>query len=122
MSSLQRQFNTQKAVLRQSTIKYLCPECLRGFPRPDTLYRHFQDVNDEAHKGLRSRKDDYNQFYSCYQKCLGASIPSKCLPKPPHCFELQYVIEHYGKDLDNGASTTSNHGIFTEFSHTSCLS
>ncbi|PYH75401.1 hypothetical protein BO82DRAFT_32797 [Aspergillus uvarum CBS 121591] len=122
MSSLQRQFNTQKEVLRQSTIKYLCPECLRGFSRPDTLYRHFQDVKDEAHRGLSLRKDDYNQFYSCYQKCLGASIPSKCLPKPPHCFELQYVIEHYGKDLDNGASTTSNHGIFTEFSHTSCLS
>ncbi|RAL06790.1 uncharacterized protein BO97DRAFT_357954, partial [Aspergillus homomorphus CBS 101889] len=64
---------------------------------------------DKAHKGLSLRKDDFNQFYSCYQKCLGASIPSKYLPRPPRCFELQFVIEHYGKDLDNSVSTTSGH-------------
>ncbi|RAL06634.1 uncharacterized protein BO97DRAFT_321998, partial [Aspergillus homomorphus CBS 101889] len=90
-----RQFSTQKEVLRRSKIKFLCPECLRGFPRPDTLYRHLQEVDDEAHEGFSLRKKDFKRFFPCYQECLGASVPSNCLPKPPHCFESQFVIEHW---------------------------
>ncbi|KAB8069203.1 hypothetical protein BDV29DRAFT_161654 [Aspergillus leporis] len=52
MASLQRQHDTLKKIVEQSLIRFICPQCLRGFPGPDALYSHFREQQDGIHKGL----------------------------------------------------------------------
>ena len=100
MASLQRQHNTLNKILEHTSIRFICPECLRGFPRPYLLYRHFREQQDDIHKGLSMRNTDHQKFLLCYQKALKASIPAGQLPTDSKCFETAYIVEHYEEDAE----------------------
>ncbi|KAF7590255.1 hypothetical protein BBP40_003093 [Aspergillus hancockii] len=100
MASLQRQHDTLKIIVQKSPIRFICPQCLRGFPRSDALYRHFREQQDDIHKGLYMRDTDHKSFLSCYQEALGASISAVQLPIGPKCFDVSYIVEHYGEDAE----------------------
>ncbi|KAA8652769.1 uncharacterized protein ATNIH1004_001674 [Aspergillus tanneri] len=125
MSGLQRQCDVLKRIIQKSSMRLICPQCLRGFPRSDTLYRHFREQQDDIHKGLDMRDTDHNTFLSCYQTAIGASISAVELPIGFKCFEVLFVVEHYGEDVEKHQRippvTTSQRGstyspvnIFTE--------
>ncbi|KAB8213159.1 hypothetical protein BDV33DRAFT_197077 [Aspergillus novoparasiticus] len=46
------------------------------------------------------RDTDHLTFISCYQNALKASIPGSKLPVGSKCFELAYIVEHYGEDAE----------------------
>ncbi|PYH52148.1 uncharacterized protein BO96DRAFT_402260 [Aspergillus niger CBS 101883] len=101
MSRLERSFNTQSRVLQKSKIKYLCPKCFQGFSRSDVLYQHFRQKADAIHKGLDSNKSNFALFLSSYRGCMGSLIPAAKLPKAPDCFDVFFVIEHYGEETES---------------------
>ncbi|KAE8167951.1 hypothetical protein BDV40DRAFT_284438 [Aspergillus tamarii] len=100
MASLQRQHDTLRKIVEQTSTKFICPQCLRGFPRPDVLYCHFRRQEDDIHQGLDMRNTDHKTFLLCYHKALKASIPAEQLPQGSQCFELAYIVEHYGEDVE----------------------
>ncbi|KAA8652762.1 uncharacterized protein ATNIH1004_001667 [Aspergillus tanneri] len=100
MSGFQRQCDTLKRIIQNSSIRLICPQCLRGFPRSDALYRHFREQEDDIHKGLDMRDTDHKTFLSCYQTAIGASIPAVELPIGVKCFEVLFVVEHYREDVE----------------------
>ncbi|KAE8406780.1 hypothetical protein BDV37DRAFT_291892, partial [Aspergillus pseudonomiae] len=108
MASLQRQHNTLNKILEHTSIRFICPECLRGFPRPYLLYRHFREQQDDIHKGLSMRNTDHQTFLLCYQKALKASIPAGQLPVDSKCFETAYIVEHYEEDAEIHEHITPN--------------
>ena len=97
MSSLQRQNDTLKRIIEKSSIKLICPRCLQGFPRSDSMYKHFQKQQDIIHNGLGMRSRDNDKFVECYQIALKSSIPSEKLPRDSKCFEVLFIVEHYGE-------------------------
>lgn len=105
MADLERKLVTLRRIIQQTSIRYLCPICLKGFPRPDTLYDHFRKKKDDTHEGLSMRRTDFKRFISSYQAALGASIPAAELPFDNKCFELQYVLEHRGQDSEKPHDT-----------------
>ncbi|PWY91467.1 hypothetical protein BO94DRAFT_427782, partial [Aspergillus sclerotioniger CBS 115572] len=80
-------------IIEHTSIRFVCPECLRGFPRTYLLYRHFREQQDDIHKGLGMRNTDHQTFLLCYQKALKASIPAEQLPQDSKCVELAYTVE-----------------------------
>lgn len=100
MSCLQRQNETFKEIIKNSSIRLLYPQCLRGFPCSDSLYRHFREQQDDIHEGLGIRDRGHNTFLSCYQAALRAPIPSIELPIGPQCFEVLFIDEYYGEDAE----------------------
>ncbi|PTU22243.1 hypothetical protein P175DRAFT_0432224 [Aspergillus ochraceoroseus IBT 24754] len=105
MADLERKNVTLRRIIQQTSIRYLCPICLKGFPRPDTLYDHFRKKKDDTHEGLGMRRTDFKRFISSYQAALGASIPAAELPLDNKCFELEYVLEHRGQDSEKPHDT-----------------
>ncbi|KAL2859995.1 uncharacterized protein BJX67DRAFT_334960 [Aspergillus lucknowensis] len=104
-SSLQREYNTLKQIIKNSTIRLVCPICLRGFPRSDKLYDHFREKEDETHQGLNMRNSDFSTFLFCYQESLGDHyIPPERITLGSECFDIFFVIENYRKD-PRGRST-----------------
>ncbi|OGM39393.1 hypothetical protein ABOM_012144 [Aspergillus bombycis] len=112
MASLQRQLDTLLKIVKQTSKRFICPECLQGFPRSEVLYCHFRKQKDNIHQGLDMRNTDYKTFLLCYQKALKASIPAEKLPQGPQCFALAYIVEHYEEDAE-----THQHLIPNSASH-----
>lgn len=112
MESLRHENSILYQILEQSHIKLLCPLCLKGFPRTDSLYRHFRVTNDDIHPGLDPMADDFKRFHFCYQQAMKTSIPSKqlsTLSQGGKCFEAPYIIRHYGKSSQSMAATETSH-------------
>ncbi|BCR96717.1 uncharacterized protein AKAW2_30036S [Aspergillus luchuensis] len=105
MASLQRQLNTLKKVLEKTSINVICPLCLRGFSRADVLYAHFRQEGgeDTMHAGLAMKQADFGTFISCYERAMGASIPSSMLRDGHECFKTWFIVENYRRDAENGA-------------------
>ncbi|KAE8397983.1 hypothetical protein BDV37DRAFT_264439 [Aspergillus pseudonomiae] len=79
MASLQRQHNTLNKIIEHTSIKFICPECLRGFPRAYLLYRHFREQQDDTHKGLSMRNTDHQpSFYIIERPSRPPSLQSSC--------------------------------------------
>lgn len=78
---------------------------------PSTLYRHFRQKRDEIHKGLDLGRHDSSLFLYCYRTCMGPSITATNLPCAPRCFELSYIIEHYGEGTETLDSLNPGHGM-----------
>jgi hypothetical protein len=92
--TLSRKFNTLLRIVQNAPIDLVCPQCLRGFPRQDLLYRHFRTEKDWVHNGLDQRRTDFKNFLACYQFALGVPIPAEKLPLGSRCFTLPYVVEN----------------------------
>ncbi len=107
-SSLQRQCDALKQVIKNSTIRLVCPICLQGFPRNDRLYSHFREKEDDTHQGLTKRKSDFPTFLLCYQVSLGALIPAEGIPIDSGCFDIFFVVENYGKDTEESLPRVSS--------------
>ncbi|KAA8652773.1 hypothetical protein EYZ11_011439 [Aspergillus tanneri] len=101
MASVQRQCDTLKEIIHKSSIRFIFPQCLQGFPRSDLLYRHFRAEEDEVHAGLSVRDTDFKRFLSCYQKALRASIPAEKLPFDSKRFDVLFIVQHYGQDTES---------------------
>ncbi|KAL3475574.1 hypothetical protein BJX99DRAFT_259349 [Aspergillus californicus] len=119
MSHLERKVAALQRIIHQTSIRYLCPICLKGFSRPDTLYDHFRKEQDDIHKGLCMRKSDFKRFLSSYQAALGASIPAAELPFNHKCFDLQYVLERRCQDSAPSISLHSHGrpGLYAALAH-----
>ncbi|KAE8310957.1 hypothetical protein BDV41DRAFT_543132 [Aspergillus transmontanensis] len=114
MADLERRYNTLNEIVQKTTIRYVCPKCLRGFSRPTLLYQHFRE--DESHNALSMRREDFKRFLSSYQESLGCKIPAKELPPDAECFRIQYVIDHYKRDqnLANSLSTPGPNNLYAD--------
>jgi hypothetical protein len=101
MASSQRKVETLKKIIQNSSIDLVCPLCLKGFPRPDPLYRHFREQGDDTHAGLHKRKSkkqsDMEEFLTCYRESVKASVAVEDMPLDSHCFAVDFVVEHYGE-------------------------
>ncbi|OJJ65617.1 hypothetical protein ASPBRDRAFT_139693 [Aspergillus brasiliensis CBS 101740] len=113
MASLQMQNRTLSRVIENSKIRFLCPQCLKGFPRSDALYEHFRRTSDEIHDGLDMRRTDFDRFFSCYQVALRASILPAQLPFGAKCFEYRFIVEHYGEGDENRQSVCQTNNTNT---------
>lgn len=112
MADLERRYNTLNEIVQKTTIRYVCPKCLRGFSRPTLLYQHFRE--DESHNALSMRRENFKRFLSSYQESLGCKIPAKELPPDAECFRIQYVIDHYKRDqnLTNSLPTPGPNNLY----------
>jgi hypothetical protein len=99
-SNLQRQNDALKQIIKNSTIRVVCPICFQGFPRNDKLYKHFREQKDDTHHALDKRTTDFSTFLSCYQVSLGAFIPAESLANNPRCFDVLFVIENLGNGTE----------------------
>ena len=66
----------------------------------DSLYGHFREQQDEIHKGLDMRDTDHETFLSSYQTALRAYIPAEKLRIWSKCFEVLFILEHYGEGTE----------------------
>ncbi|OJJ66312.1 hypothetical protein ASPBRDRAFT_48967 [Aspergillus brasiliensis CBS 101740] len=119
MASLQRRVETLKKIIQVSPIDFVCPICLRGFPRPALLYDHFRKQGEDAHAppakktakeqwememhaGLAKRTSrkqwDMEKFLTCYRQSVRTSMAVEGIPPNSHCFEVNFVIEHYSEN------------------------
>ncbi|RAK98696.1 uncharacterized protein BO80DRAFT_457046 [Aspergillus ibericus CBS 121593] len=101
-SHLQTQLDTFKEIIEKSRINYICPQCLKGFPRPDVLRQHFQSEKDDIHQGLAMKDTDFGTFYVNYQIAIKAFLPASLLRYGPDCFKPNFVVEHYKDDSEAG--------------------
>ncbi|KAE8390138.1 hypothetical protein BDV23DRAFT_193990 [Aspergillus alliaceus] len=118
-ASLQRRVETLKKIIQVSYIDFVCPICLKGFPRPAVLYDHFRKQGDdtharpaeitakeqwemEMHAGLAKRTSrkqwDMEDFLTCYRQSVRTSIAVEDIPPNSHCFEVNFVVEHYAEN------------------------
>lgn len=129
MESLRQENKILYRILERASIKLLCPLCFKGYSRTDRLYGHFRAANekdetDEIHAGLDPRTDDFTRFHSCFQQAMKISIPTKelsSLTEGGKCFEVAFVIQHYGKDLQNMAAKVDYQDLNTGTLPANCL-
>ncbi|KAL4891347.1 hypothetical protein BDV59DRAFT_67572 [Aspergillus ambiguus] len=99
MASFQRKEETLKMIIRNSTIRFICPPCFKSFPRADTLFRHFRDRGDDMHAGLHKGKSekqsDMEEFLPYYQRSVKTSVASEDIPSAPDCFAVDFIVEQY---------------------------
>lgn len=113
---LERRVDTLKKIIQASWIDFVCPICLKGFPRSDRLYDHFRKQGDEAHArpgerpakeqwetrmhaGLAKRTSrkqwDIEEFLTCYRQSVRTSVAVEDIPPNSCCFDVNFVVEHY---------------------------
>ncbi|KAL5365872.1 hypothetical protein BJX96DRAFT_182016 [Aspergillus floccosus] len=118
-ASLQRRVETLEKIIQVSYIDFVCPICLKGFPRPAVLYDHFRKQGEDAdarpaertaeeqwememHAGLAKRTTrkqwDMEEFLTCYRQSVKTSMAAENIPPSSHCFEVNFVVEHYGEN------------------------
>jgi hypothetical protein len=95
MSDFERKHDTLLKIVRNSTIRLACPQCLKGFPRSDKLYSHFRCEPDDIHKGLALQHKDFENFVKSYQEALRSLIPTTQIPSDWRAFTIDFIIEHY---------------------------
>ncbi|KAH8430200.1 uncharacterized protein LDX57_007869 [Aspergillus melleus] len=100
MASPQKKEETLKKIIQNSSIRFICPLCLKGFPRGDVLYRHFREQQDDKHAGLGKRtskkKADIDSFFACYQELVRTPMAAESIPPGPNCFEVDFVVKNFG--------------------------
>ncbi|PWY96037.1 hypothetical protein BO94DRAFT_601211, partial [Aspergillus sclerotioniger CBS 115572] len=88
-----------RIIIQNSSIRFIYLLCLKGFPRVDTLYRHFREQQDDTHAGLAKRKlrkrTDNEFFLTCYQESVRASMAPENIPPGANCFEVNFVVKHF---------------------------
>ncbi|GFF99267.1 hypothetical protein IFM53868_10202 [Aspergillus udagawae] len=104
MASPQKRVETLKKIIQVSSIDFVCPICLKGFPRSALLYRHFRNQGDNTHAGLAkrtSKKQSYmEEFLTCYRRSVNTTMAVEMIPLDSHCFEVDFVVEHYGESIE----------------------
>lgn len=102
MASLQKRVETLKKIIQVSSIDFVCPICLRGFPRPALLYDHFRKQGEDIHArpAERTVKEQWEmkEFLTCYRQSVRTSVAVEDVPPNSHCFEVNFVVEHYGEN------------------------
>jgi hypothetical protein len=102
MERLRQENSVLYEILEKSGWKLLCPVCLKGFPRSDALYQHFRGITDEIHSGLDPTTHNFKRLYLCYQRAVKTLVPAEELSLLTHggkCFELQFIVQHYGNNV-----------------------
>ncbi|RAL04891.1 uncharacterized protein BO80DRAFT_441136 [Aspergillus ibericus CBS 121593] len=104
MASPQRRVETLKKIIQASSIDFVCPICLKGFPRSDALYHHFRKQGDNTHAGLAKRtskkQSNMEEFLTCYRQSVNTSIAVESIPLHSHCFKVDFVVENYGENIE----------------------
>lgn len=112
-SNVERQYNTLKEVVKNSTINLVCPQCLRPFSRADVLYRHFRETEDGTHQGLAMRRQDFSKFFLHYKNAMNCLILPDDLPRDQRCFEVTFVVENYHKNVEVSDSLRARTYIYS---------
>ncbi|EED15817.1 conserved hypothetical protein [Talaromyces stipitatus ATCC 10500] len=103
MSDNSKQLEVLMKIIEQSPLRFICPKCLKGFPRGDKLNEHFRDSKDEIHQGLFINNHNSRQFHEFYQQALDLEIPFQDFQRKNRAqvFELAFILEHIRKKEPN---------------------
>ncbi|KAK9575976.1 hypothetical protein V6Z93_010531 [Aspergillus fumigatus] len=108
MASLQRKEEALKTIIRNSPIRYICPQCFRLFPREDLLNRHIREQSDDTHaalaKGKSAEQSDMEEFLTSYRLSVNTSVAAENIPPSPDCFAVDFVVKYYHSFSDTTAT------------------